>query len=293
MKIHILLLICFIFFSFLTSQTLAFEYFNYDISSQNYVPETTLRVLFYFIFILVVIFCTIRTNIMKRNKSKIKGGIFYEDKKEEETKDKPLIRTHHVLTKNDYSIAGIQAIDDFFDETRFLLFAKNVFIKLQSAWSKFDLDTIKSLETNKLFEEHKEVLNRLQENKQVNVIEQVFVHSANIISFEQDTKKYYINVLINASMIEYLMNEETKEILQGDAEFKINVTYKMKFERKKGVKTQKDIEKKKKNIKVEGKKCPNCGAPLDKKLYGWCEYCMGVNKGRKSWILNKIEVFED
>lgn len=231
--------------------------------------------------------------LIKRKKSRMKGGIFYEEKEKENRKDYKYLRTHHILTKNNYSLSDIQAIDEYFDEDRFLLFAKKIFLKHQYAWAKFDMEMLKTIETTSLFYKHSNMLNELRENKQVNVIDKISVHSANICLFFQDETKDYLDVLLNASMIEYLMSEATGEILDGDKEFKINVTYKMRFERRKGTKTKKDTEKMVKNIEIKDATCPNCGAPLDPKLYGWCEYCMGIDEKEESWILSEIEFFED
>ena len=174
-----------------------------------------------------------------------------------------------------------------------MIFAKGIFITLQESWSNFKFDVLKSIETEKLYNEHKSVLENFKKEGQINVIKDVSVHSASILNFERTSKKEFLDVMINSSMFEYILDEEKQKVIKGDKDFKINVTYQMRFERNKGVKTKKDSQKRKQNIKLENKVCPNCGAPLKPELYGWCEYCMGVSKEEETWLLNSIEIFEN
>lgn len=292
MNLYKCLMVAIVVFSVLSFASVEVSDIIYSLGFENIMSENMFYIFVFIVCFMISIFSSLYLFIRNRRESELKGGVFFEEDDEKNIDDDSKIRTHHIITKNDYSLSKIQATDEFFDEIRFLLFAKGIFVKLQYAWHEKDLDTIKRLETDDLYEEHEIRLNEFKENKQVNVIDKISVHSANIYSFEQKMKKEYLYVILNVSMIDYMINEETNEVIYGNSDFKVNVTYLMEFERKKGVKTKKDDEKRKKNIDISGKNCPNCGAELDPKLYGFCEYCMGRKKDEESWLLSGIEIFE-
>lgn len=186
----------------------------YNLGFGNIVSEEVVYIFIFIVCILISIFSSVYFFIRRKKESELKGGVFFEKDEGNKVKDDSKVRTHYIITENNYSLSKLQALDEFFDEVRFLLFAKGIFIKLQYAWYEKDIKKIKLFETNDLFEEHEAKLNEFKENKQVNVIDKISVHSANIYSFEQRMKKEYLYVIINASMIDYIKNEETNEIFE-------------------------------------------------------------------------------
>lgn len=245
--------------------------------------------------ILAPLFIAWLTRVEKKKKSQLTGGIFFEERKAVDTrKDYVFNRTHHILTKNNYSLSNLQATDEYFDEDRFLIFVKNVFIKLQKVWSNQDIAGIESLEKGELFQEHLQKIEQFKKENQKNVIDEITVHSVNIHSYEIKDGIEKITVLLNASMINYVIDEATSKVLEGLTDLKANITYEMIFERKKGIKTEKDLDRQKRNFELKEETCPTCGAKLDPKLYGWCEYCMGLSKkSDTTWVLSFIEIFDD
>ena len=181
----------------------------------------------------------------------------------------------------------VKQVDEFFNEADFLSYAKNVFVKLQNAWTARDWEVIRPLETEDLFEQHSNQLKQYISRKQINVMERIAVNYAKLYSFEQDNDKDTLSILLNSSMIDYIKEEETDKIVMGDKTTRRTKTYLMTFIRKKGVKTSQSTGE------VKTTNCPNCGAPTRITSTGKCEYCGAVIKtGNHDWVLSNLEPYK-
>ena len=189
------------------------------------------------------------------------------------------INSATVLTK-------IKQVDKFFNEANFLSWAKNLFVKLQNAWTDRNFETIRTFETEELFEQHSNQIRRYIENKQINVMDRIAVNYAKLYSFEQDNDKDTLSIVLNASMVDYIIDEETKDVIQGNKTTRRTSTYLMTFIRKKGVVTAESTDE------VKTTNCPNCGAPTTITSSGKCEYCCSViTTGEHDWVLSNLEPF--
>lgn len=183
-------------------------------------------------------------------------------------------------------LSDIRAVDEFFNEDKFLAWAKSTFVKLQECWTKRNWEEIRTFETEELFEQHSTQLKRYIEKKQINVMDRIAVNYANLYSFTQDNDKDTLKILLNSSMIDYIKDEETGKILKGDTTTRRNTTYLMTFIRKKGVKTQESGEE------MKTSNCPNCGAPTKVTSSGKCQYCGSIiTIGKHDWVLSNLEPF--
>lgn len=183
-------------------------------------------------------------------------------------------------------LSDIRAVDEFFNEDKFLAWAKSTFVKLQECWTKRNWEEIRTFETEELFEQHSTQLKRYIEKKQINVMDRIAINYANLYSFTQDNDKDTLKILLNSSMIDYIKDEETGKILKGDTTTRRNTTYLMTFIRKKGVKTQESGEE------MKTSNCPNCGAPTKVTSSGKCEYCGSIiTIGKHDWVLSNLEPF--
>ena len=180
----------------------------------------------------------------------------------------------------------IKSVDEFFNEANFLSYAKNLFVKLQNAWTARDWETIRPLETEDLFEQHSNQLKQYVDRKQINVMERIAVNYAKLYSFEQDDDKDTLSILLNSSMIDYIKEEDTNKVVMGDKTTRRTKTYLMTFIRKKGMKTAQSTGE------VKTTNCPNCGAPTKITSAGRCEYCHAVIKtGDHDWVLSNLEPY--
>lgn len=178
----------------------------------------------------------------------------------------------------------IKAIDPNFNKEEFIAWSKDVFVKLQTAWTKRDWEEIRLYETNELFEQHKTQLQGYINNGTINVMDRICVNYAKLNKFEQTADKDILNIALNSSMIDYIKDEKTGAVLKGNTEIRLTNTYILTFVRKKGVLTQAG------GSKVASANCPNCGAPTKVALAGKCEYCGSIIKIEEhGWVLSNLE----
>lgn len=178
----------------------------------------------------------------------------------------------------------IQENDPNFNGEELIAWSKNLFIKLQNAWTERDWQTIRSFETESLFEQHKNQLQGYINNKQINVMDRICVNYAHLYRYKIEGDKEILTVRLNSRMADYIINEETKAVIKGDKNLERVNTYLLTFIRKNGVKTKAGT------IKVNTTNCPNCGAPTQITSSGKCEYCGSVlTTGEYNWVLSNLE----
>ena len=190
----------------------------------------------------------------------------------------------------DYSenqvVSDIRKVDQDFSREEFLSWAKDVFVKLQYAWSDRDLDIIRCFETPQLFEHHRDQIQNYIDNKQINKLEKVTINWVKLFEFIQDGSRDVLTILLNSKMIDYIVNENTGKIVKGsNTNLKTN-TYKLTFVRTSGVKTKVGT------TSVNVTNCPNCGAPVEITSAGKCSYCGSIiTTGNFNWVLSNIELY--
>lgn len=178
----------------------------------------------------------------------------------------------------------IRTTDPNFSEDKFLSWARDVFLKIQQAWTKRDWKVIRPFESNELFEQHNAQLQEYINNNQINVIERININAAEIIAHRFDGDKEIIEVALSAIMNDYIIDATTKQVVKGDKNKDWTMKYKLTFARKNGVKTVVGTS----NISTTN--CPNCGAPTQITSAGQCEYCGSViTTGDHDFVLTNIE----
>ena len=178
----------------------------------------------------------------------------------------------------------VKAVDELFNKEEFLSWSRDLFVKLQEAWTARDWSTIRVFETNELFEQHHKQLQDYIDRKQINKMERICVKSATLSDFRQTGDKDILTVILKSRMVDYIIDEETGKVLKGDKVTDRHSTYKLEFIRKTGVKTKPGSNQ------INTTNCPNCGAPTQITSSGKCEYCGSViTTGEHSWALANLE----
>jgi predicted lipid-binding transport protein (Tim44 family) len=177
----------------------------------------------------------------------------------------------------------IRAIDPEFSSDKFIGFAREVFMTIQSAWTAKDWKPIRPFESETLFNTHKQQLDEYIRLGKTNVVEKIAIKHCSLHSFKQDGDKEVLTVWLNAVMRDYVIDDKTKKVLESDPNRDWYMKYEMVFNRKAGVKT--DPGKKGNTIT----NCPNCGAPTEVTSSGQCAYCGSViTNGEHDWVLTDI-----
>ena len=189
------------------------------------------------------------------------------------------------ITMDYSSVVGdqIRAIDPNFSSDKFIGYAREVFMKIQEAWTAKDWKVIRPFESETLFNQHKQQLDEYIRMGKTNVVEKISIKHCSLHSFKQDGDKEVLTVWLNAVMRDYVIDDATKNVLESDPNRDWYMKYEMVFNRKAGLKT--DPGKKGNAIT----NCPNCGAPTEITSSGQCEYCGSViTNGEHDWVLTDI-----
>lgn len=179
----------------------------------------------------------------------------------------------------------ITNVDELFSEEKFISFTKELFVKLQNAWTARDWEPMRLFETPELFEQHKSQVQGYIDTNRINVMDRIAVDYAYLYSFKVTQDKEILEVALKSTMKDYIIDATTKELLEGSKTEDRHTIYKLTFERTKGTKTQVEDE-------IKTTNCPNCGAPTKITSAGRCEYCDSIIlTGEHGWVLANLEPF--
>lgn len=193
---------------------------------------------------------------------------------------------NNVTTHSEKIVDIIRKNDPNFSEEEFLAWTKDLFVKLQTAWTERDFESIRTFETKDLFEQHLRQLNEYIRNNKINVVERVSVSYAGILNYENDGSKEVITIKLNAKMKDYIIDANTSKLLEGDKDRYWNMSYRLKFVRTAGKKTGLDMN-------ASTTSCPSCGAPTNVTSSGRCEYCGNVIvTDDHDWVLSALEAIK-
>lgn len=179
----------------------------------------------------------------------------------------------------------IRETDPEFSASDFLAFVRNVFMEMQDAWMKWDVEPIRSFLQDNLYAQTRQQVEQKKARGIINYLERISVREAWISGMQilQEGGDLYLTVILNASMVDYQVDEKTGRVVAGDRQRLWNLYYRMKFVRRLDAKT----------LKKEGESylCPQCGAPLESGASETCAYCGSVIRGDGSeWTLCEYTV---
>ena len=138
--------------------------------------------------------------------------------------------------------------------------AYKAYVNIQYAWSNLDIDKVRKLLSDELYNTYKSQLNVLRAKKQKNVMSDFSYVGGGITSIEEKDDNLTISLELSVNCKDYLINSENNMTVRGSA-YKINhYTYCLTF-----------IVTKGKNAGVTN--CSNCNAQLKEGTSVKCEYC--------------------
>lgn len=229
------------------------------------------RIVFIIIIILIIVYAKNHKETMNRPRNVYRTNMANTDNI---TKDRSLQVERQIV-----------AVDPLFNEEKFISFTKELFVKLQNAWTARDWEPMRLFETAELFEQHKSQVQGYIDTNRINVMDRIAVNYSYLYSFRQEGDKEILEVALKSTMKDYIIDATTKELLEGSKTEDRHTLYKLTFERKKGVLTQESDE-------IKTTNCPNCGAPTKITSAGRCEYCNSIIlTANHGWVLVNIEPF--
>ncbi len=195
----------------------------------------------------------------------------------------PPVHKDYYQSDNDTLIIEkrVKLEDETFDAKEFINWVKDLFIKLQEAWSKKDWECARLYETKELFEQHKSQIQGYINCHQTNILEEISVEGVYLSDFRKSEDKEVLTLSLNSKMIDYIIDDDSKKIIAGNKNTVRRSTYELKFIRTRGIKTDEGI-----NTVT----CPNCGAQTSVTAAGKCEHCGSVlTVSEFNWVLSSLE----
>lgn len=181
-------------------------------------------------------------------------------------------------------VTAITEIDPLFSTDKFIAWAKEVFITLQTAWMERDWAKIRPFEKEELYRQHEKQLEEYIRLGRINVIERINVNQAYLHQYVREAEYEFLTVYMQVRMVDYIKDEKTGKVLKGNPNQDCHMRYLYTFMRRLGVVT----DPAKSNNSVVA--CPHCGAPTQITSAGQCEYCgFIVTTGECDWVLSNIE----
>ncbi|HLE43902.1 MAG TPA: Tim44 domain-containing protein [Methylomirabilota bacterium] len=115
----------------------------------------------------------------------------------------------------DRGIAAIRTMDPAFTPLRFAGVARDMFVRVQSAWSARDLGPVRAELTDEMAGSLEADLARLEALRRVNRLDKVTVESAEPTEAWQEYGKDFVTVRFRASALDYTADEATGAIVEG------------------------------------------------------------------------------
>jgi len=177
---------------------------------------------------------------------------------------------------------ALKVRDPDFSQEAFLEKVRNSFVQMQDAWEARKWEPIRALMSDALFNQTKRQLDEYIQKGQTDHVDRVAVLSAVIQDVKEDEHNDILVVRIQARMVDYVTDDATGELIRGDKNKELFMTYDWTMMRSKSAVTEHTQGE-------HASHCPSCGAPISLNQSGQCEYCGTVlTSGTYDWILTDI-----
>ena len=167
-----------------------------------------------------------------------------------------------------------------FNEAMFKTKVDNIFVKVHTSIMKQNLSDVSHFISNTLEQELQNKINKLKNNNQRQMYDELNVKDTRILSRNIENDKEVVEVELISRYMDYIIDMGTGDLLSGDDTRRIEKRNILKFE-------------KILNTKEIGivRKCPGCGASISVNRTGKCEYCDTIfNQEDYDYILVSIDV---
>lgn len=176
-------------------------------------------------------------------------------------------------------INELKKLDNTFSESKFLTKIDNIFVMLHISLMTNNLERVKHFISEDVFKEFEDKLNILNKNNQVQMFDELNVKSTEITNVDLNDEKFIISVKLISRYMDYIIDSNTKEIISGNNNYRVEKNNFLTLEKIRNSKKQEIV-----------KKCPTCGANMNINNTGKCAYCgMIYNEKDYDWILTEIK----
>lgn len=176
---------------------------------------------------------------------------------------------------------AIRSHDPAFDEANFLAEVQRAFFVVEQAWTELKPEMSRRVMADGLWQQHRVQIEQYVNEHKRNVLEDLSVGNATVVSTHSDESFDTIVVRFLAACADYDVNTDNHKVVRGNkrvGQWQEDWT----FQRASDATT-------KTGGGTFSEKCPNCGAPLDVDLQGVCHFCKApVMSGKYDWVLTRI-----
>lgn len=199
-------------------------------------------------------------------------------------------QNHRRVEHNTLATSRVKYGDPNFDADAFASWVKEVYIQLQAAWTKKDWNLARSLESTSLYSQHSIQLEDHIRAKTTNVLEKVYVENVRIKDFyENPDGNDTLVVILSSTLRDYVIEDQSKRVIEGDPQEDLFTVYQMNFIRKHGSQTELNV-----SDEAISDHCPNCGAPLKISAISKCDYCdADLTRSPNQWVLDTYDVVDE
>ena len=130
--------------------------------------------------------------------------------------------------KNDYE--ELKRIDKSYNEEEFINNSFEVFKNIQLLWSKSDLNKIKNLISDDIYNDYAKKIDELKKQDRKNIMDNIILKTNKIVDVLID-KDITINCEMKITCIDYIIDKDDK-VVKGKKDKPINYTYELSFNKK-------------------------------------------------------------
>ena len=162
-----------------------------------------------------------------------------------------------------------------FDRNKFLQETYKVYVDVQKAWESYDIDSVRNILTNEIYNMYSSQVETLKVKGERNVMSDFRMTSAKMVDFKVQNQTMEITNEMTIEFYDYIIDNTSGKVLRGTKDRKIVIDYEMTF--------VKSLTATKPSV------CPNCGAKLDMNTSARCKYCNStiVSENNSKWVLAK------
>ncbi|MEQ8173617.1 MAG: Tim44-like domain-containing protein [Syntrophomonadaceae bacterium] len=228
---------------------------------------------------IIIVIVIILYFVMRKKGGGIDEG-YYEEPYQESYQEAATRDTSYLRS----AMADLRSRDPNFSEDMFMSRVNNMFIQLQEAWQAKDWKKVRPFESDELFNTHARQLQEFIDSKTTNVVDEIAVLRTEISDYHDNGATETLDVYMRVRLKDYIINDETGKVIEGDPKQEITMEYELAMSRRKGVVTRLAES-------TTVTTCPNCGANVSINASGECEYCNSVvSNGDFDWVLTRLDV---
>jgi hypothetical protein len=176
----------------------------------------------------------------------------------------------------------IKGNDPEFSIVKFKSDVCKTFLDMQTYWTEGNLDKIRDIETDELYEQHRKIIEDFSSKNQKNVREDVSIEGCFLNSYSKTSEKESIIVDYVIKMKDYVIQKN--EVANPKENKKKTYLYRVTYVRSAATKTDENFEARRETI------CPNCGAKVKVAVSEYCPYCNSmITSNEYGWVICNIE----